>query len=94
MAKTSPARPKVAIACRGGAVPEKSTVCFAAKFTLDSQLFNPLPPPAGGRGKGEGGQSEVVWGAAHLTLPGAAAPGPLPLPPKGRRGAISGQILK
>jgi hypothetical protein len=25
---------------------------------------------------------------AHLTLPGAVAPGPLPLPPEGRRGAL------
>jgi hypothetical protein len=30
------------------------------------------------------GADEAVCGAAHLTLPGAVAPGPLPLPPVGR----------
>jgi hypothetical protein len=50
-----------------------------------------LSPPAGGRGqaaperparpavRGEGAD-ERVSDAAHLTLPGAVAPGPLPLP--------------
>lgn len=31
---------------------------------------------------------EAVCGAAHLTFPGVKTPGPLPLPPKGRRGAF------
>ena len=35
------------------------------------------------------GADGPVCGTAHLTLPGAAAPGPLPLPPEGRRGALS-----
>jgi hypothetical protein len=34
------------------------------------------------------GADEAVSGLAHLTLPGAFAPGPLPLPPEGRRGAL------
>jgi hypothetical protein len=34
------------------------------------------------------GADEAVCGAAHLTLPGAIAPGPFPLPPEGRRGAL------
>ena len=34
------------------------------------------------------GADKAVCGAAHLTLPGAIAPGPLPLPPEGRRGAL------
>ena len=38
------------------------------------------------------GADEAVCGAAHLTLPDAIAPGPLPLPPKGRRGAVSGEL--
>ena len=38
------------------------------------------------------GAAEAISGAAHLTLPGAVAPGPLPLPPKGRRGATSNWV--
>jgi hypothetical protein len=34
------------------------------------------------------GADELLCNAAHLTLPGANAPGPLPLPPEGRRGAF------
>jgi len=44
-----------------------------------------LPPPAGGRAQGEGGR-RAFRGAARLTLP-SLRDGPLPLPPKGRRGA-------
>jgi len=34
------------------------------------------------------GADQAVCGAAHLTFPGAVAPGSLPLPPEGRRGAL------
>jgi hypothetical protein len=54
--------------------------------------FFPLPPPAGGRGQGEGAD-EAVCGAAHLTLPGAVAPRPLPLPLKGGEGLFSPTAL-
>jgi hypothetical protein len=47
-----------------------------------SPRSSPLPPPAGGRGQGEGGRL-ARSGAAHLTLP---LRGPLPLPPKGGEG--------
>src|SRR5271170_5879606 len=40
----------------------------------------------GGEGRVRGAEVRV-HGAAHLTLPVAAAPGPLPLPPEGLRGA-------
>jgi hypothetical protein len=43
--------------------------------------LHPLPPPAGGRGQGEGADVPGC-GAIHLTLPR------LPLPPKRRRGAF------
>jgi very-short-patch-repair endonuclease len=39
-----------------------------------------------GEGRGEVGGAWDATGAAHLTLPVAHAPGPLPLRPKGRRG--------
>jgi very-short-patch-repair endonuclease len=47
-----------------------------------------LCAPRGGEGRGEVGATPVIprRGAAHLTLPVADATGPLPLPPKGRRG--------
>jgi len=47
-----------------------------------------LSAPRGGEGRGEVGATPVIprRGAAHLTLPVADATGPLPLPPKGRRG--------
>ena len=40
------------------------------------------PRRPGGEGRVRGAD-EAVCGAAHLSLPGAIAPGPLPLPPKG-----------
>ena len=46
----------------------------------------PLPPPAGGRGQGEGGgRAHSV--DAHLTLPTLRV-GHLPLPPGGGEGLI------
>ncbi|HEX9536041.1 MAG TPA: DUF559 domain-containing protein [Stellaceae bacterium] len=42
-----------------------------------------LSAPGGGEGRGEVGETPAP---AHLTLPIADATGPLPLPPKGRRG--------
>ena len=47
----------------------------------------PSLPPAGGRGQGEGGRHRFRV-TAHLTLPDAGAPGPLPLRPEGRREAL------
>src|SRR5712692_6889574 len=44
----------------------------------------PLSAPGGGEGRGEVGDSRALAGA-HLTLPRLRR-GPLPLPPKGRRG--------
>ena len=55
----------------------------AAEFC---SLFYPLPPPAGGERRVRGAD-EPVCGAAHLTLPDAGAPRPLPLP-EGRRGSL------
>ena len=52
-----------------------------------SLIFTLSPRRPGGEGRVRGA-SKVVGGAAHLTFPGAVAPGPLPLPPKGRRGAF------
>jgi hypothetical protein len=46
------------------------------------ELFIPLLPPAGGKAKVRGAD-DAVCGAAHITLPSAIAPGPLPLPLKG-----------
>ena len=51
------------------------------------------PRRPGGEGRVRGAE-EAVCGAAHLTLPGAIAPGPLPLPPKGRRGATFGCVIQ
>jgi hypothetical protein len=48
--------------------------------------FYPLPPPAGGRGQGEGGR-RVRSATAHLTLPTLRV-GPFPLPPGGGEGLI------
>jgi hypothetical protein len=70
---------------RAGMSGEKSRVHPAAKFTSDRQLFNPLPPPAGGEGRVRGAD-EAVCGVTHLTLPGAVAPRPLPLPLNGGEG--------
>jgi hypothetical protein len=66
-------------------------VVFPRNVSPRATFFTPLPPAAGGRGKGEGARC-AVCGVAHLTLPGAGAPGPLPLPPKGRRGVIFGEL--
>jgi hypothetical protein len=49
--------------------------------------FTLSPRWPGGEGRVRGAD-EAVSGLAHLTLPGAFAPGPLPLPPEGRRGAL------
>ena len=48
-------------------------------------LLSPRRPGGEGRVRGADGR---ICGAAHLTFPGAVAPGPLPLPPEGRRGAF------
>ena len=55
-------------------------------FLFPSHRSAPLPPPAGGRGQGEGAR-RARSAAAHLTLPPLRA-GPLPLPPKGGEGLI------
>jgi very-short-patch-repair endonuclease len=56
--------------------------------TISRELKISLSAPGGGEGRGEVGDSPVApsLGATHLTLPVADATGPLPLPPKGRRG--------
>jgi CelD/BcsL family acetyltransferase involved in cellulose biosynthesis len=55
---------------------------------IERQLFSSLSPRRpGGEGRVRGAVDSVC-GAAHLTLPGADAPGPLPLPPEGWRGAL------
>ena len=56
--------------------------------TISRELEISLSALGGGEGRGEVGASPVIpsRGAPHLTLPTADATGPLPLPPKGRRG--------
>src|SRR5215472_33756 len=53
--------------------------------------FTLFPRRPGGEGR-VGGVDQVVCGAAHLTLPGARVPGPLPLPPEGWRGAVIANV--
>jgi hypothetical protein len=78
-------------------VRKKWMVCPAAKFTSHSQLSKPLPPPAGGRGKGEEADE------ADSSLPTSPSPAPRvkpvglrltsrrgpPIPPKGGEGLFS-----
>jgi very-short-patch-repair endonuclease len=55
--------------------------------TIRRELEISLSALGGGEGRGEVGDFREVAGAVtHLTLPVAFATGPLPLPPKGRRG--------
>ena len=54
--------------------------------TICRELEISLSALGGGEGRGEVGDSRAP-AKAHLTLPVANAPGPLPLPPKGRRGS-------
>src|SRR6266700_563084 len=58
------------------------------EFASTDARFTLAPRRPGGEGRVRGAD-EPVCGAAHLTLPGTVAPGPLPLPPEGRRGAFS-----
>ena len=62
--------------------------------TIRRELEISLSALGGGEGWGEVGAAPVTpsRGAAHLTLPVADAMGPLPLPPKGRRGRSGDQI--
>jgi len=53
--------------------------------TISRELEISLSALGGGEGRGEVGDSRAP-AEAHLTLPIADATGPLPLPPKGRRG--------
>jgi very-short-patch-repair endonuclease len=54
---------------------------------IRSELEITLSAPGGGEGRGEvGGVQAPNRGQTYLTLPVADATGPLPLPPKGRRG--------
>ena len=55
---------------------------------LDPMLpLRPLGPLGGGEGRGEMGDSRALVGT-RLTLPAAAAVGPLPLRPGGRGGHV------
>src|SRR5438067_10534689 len=63
------------------------TSLLRASLAPNDPAFYPLPPLAGGRGQGEGGRPSGLR-RRHLTLPDAVAPGSLPLPPVGRRGAV------
>jgi len=60
--------------------------------TIRREIETSLSALGGGEGRGEVGDSPVIpsRGRTHLTLPAANATGPLPLPPKGRRGRNSG----
>jgi hypothetical protein len=60
---------------------------------LAASFLSLSPRRPGGEGRVRGAD-EAVCGAAHLTLPGAIAPGRLPLAPKGRRGATSGRVIQ
>ncbi len=53
---------------------------------IRQELKISLSAPRGGEGRGEVGGAAPDCGATHFTLPAADATGPLPLPPKGRRG--------
>jgi len=57
--------------------------------TIKREVEISLSAPGGGEGWGEVGDSRAL-AETHLTLPVAAATGPLPLPAKGRRGLKSG----
>ena len=57
--------------------------------TIRRELDISLSALGGGEGRGEVGVSGAP-AAAHLTFPIADATGPLPLPPKGRRGPKDG----
>jgi len=54
-----------------------------AAFSLSARLG----PLGGEEGRGEVGDSRELTAKTHLTLP-SLRDGPLPLPPKGRRGNI------
>jgi very-short-patch-repair endonuclease len=56
--------------------------------TIRKELNISLSALGGGEGRGEAGGASASQedGTTHLTLPTADAAGPLPLPPKGRRG--------
>jgi Protein of unknown function (DUF559) len=56
--------------------------------TIRRELEISLSALGGGEGRGEVGDfpANTSHGPTHLTLPVAEATGPLPLPPKGRRG--------
>jgi len=57
--------------------------------TIRREIETSLSALGGGEGRGEVGDSKAP-AETHLTLPAANATGPLPLPPKGRRGRKGG----
>jgi hypothetical protein len=58
------------------------------EIAFSNQLFNPLPPPAGGRGKGEGGRSEIVAAVPTSPSPAQSRRGPSLSPLKGGEGLL------
>ena len=87
--------PLIPSPARGRAVRGKLALHFRREMGSRGPAF--LSSPPAGRGGGEGrvrGADGRICGAAHLTFPGPSwaegslAPGPLPLPPEGRRGAL------
>jgi hypothetical protein len=67
---------------RAGLSGENWTVVAPPNLHPTASFLTLSPRRPGGEGRVRGAD-EAVCGAAHLTLPGAIAPGPLPLPPKG-----------
>ena len=61
---------------------------------VEELIESPLSVPGGGEGRGEVGEPRLRgYRVAHLTLPVAAATGPLPLPPQaGGEGEIARRL--
>jgi len=64
------------------------------ELDVEELIESSLSAPGGGEGRGEVGETGLRGcGVAHLTLPVAAATGPLPLPPQaGGEGEIARRL--